>query len=46
MLKSPTMINSLSLSPKDAAIDDNSVIKAFMCSLSIFGGLYIYIPNS
>ena len=36
------MINSLLLSPKDAATDENSVIKAFICSFSIFGDLYIY----
>ena len=40
MLKSPAKINSLLLSPKDAATDEHSVIKAFMCSFSIFGGLY------
>ena len=38
MLKSPAMINSSLLSPKDGANDENSVIKAFIC--------YIYIPNS
>ena len=42
MLKSPAKINSLLLSPKDAATNENSVIKAFMCSFSIFGGLYIF----
>ena len=42
MLKSPAMINSLLLSPKDAATDENSDIKAFLCSFSIVGGPYIY----
>ena len=42
VLKSPAKINSLLPSPKDDATDENSVIKAFMCSFSIFGGLYIY----
>ena len=39
MLKSPAKINSLLLSPKDATTDENSFIKAFMCSFSVFGGL-------
>ena len=42
MLKSPAMINSLLLSPKDAATDENSDIKAFLCSFSIVGGPYIF----
>ena len=42
IIKSPAMINSLLLSPKDAATDENSVLKAFICSFSSFGGLYIF----
>ena len=36
------MINSLLLSHNDAATDENSVIKAFICS-SIFLVVYIFI---
>ena len=44
MLKYPVMIHSLLLSPKDAATDENSVIKSFICSFSIFGRLYYVFP--
>ena len=39
------MINSLLLSPKYATSDENLVIKAFICSFSIFGGLIFPIVN-
>ena len=40
-LKSPAKINSLLLSPKDAATDENSVIKALFVRL-VFLVVYIY----
>ena len=42
MLKSPAIINSLLLFVKDATTEENSVVKAFICSFSILGGLYIF----
>ena len=41
MLKSPAMINSLLLFVKDATTEENSVVKACICSFSILGGLYM-----